>query len=174
MCQFFFKFFNSKIFIMVIFLISNASDASQIAPRFPKEDFKYSCHAELTEQIKADYVVAFTDFAFDRDAMSNRESFSKEFSKSDWILTPYFQKQGSSLPKNTNGSVSFNFGVETNPKAEDRIFTIGHIWSGKLAYARSEGSASFSGRGELGVMIQVRTPSDDTSVAIRVTCERVK
>jgi len=173
MNQFFFKLTKLEI-LAPLFLTPFFTYAEQPAPRFPKGEFKYSCHSELSEQVAGEYVTAFMDFSFDRAAMLDRLYFEKSFSESDWKLSGYFQKKGKSLPKNSSGFMSFSFGYESNAKAEDRIFVFGNINSAKKAYASSKSSASFSGREHLVLNVQVTTQADQTTVTLNTTCDRLE
>lgn len=169
----FFRLIKLEI-LLALFLTSFSTYADQPVPRFPKDDFKYSCHSELSEQVAGEYVTAFMDFSFDRTAMLDRLYFEKSFSESDWTLSDYFQKKGKSLPKNSSGYMSFSFGYESNAKAEDSIFVFGNINSAKIAFASSKVSASFSRKEQLVLNLQVTTRADKTTVTLNTTCDRLE
>lgn len=173
MRQFFFKCFKSEVIIIFTLLSPLVGYADQPVARFPEENFEYSCQAELSEQVKDSYVTAFMNFSFDRAMMLDELYFKKPFSESDWTLSDYSKKKGKTLPKNSNGYMSFSFGYESNTKAEDRIFVHGSIDSAKAAYASSRSSASFSKKEQIVLNVSVRTLANDTTVTLNTTCERL-
>ncbi len=162
-----------KNLILLLILAPTFIYAFSPSPRFPEDDFKYSCHAELSEQVKGDYVTAFMDFSFDKASMFEKNYLEKTFSQADWTLTEYHQENGKSLPKNADGFLTIDFGYTTNPKSEDRIFLFGSIHSGKKAYAKSKTSASYSKNEDLKLNVNVQTPDDSTSVTLNVDCVRI-